>query len=218
MSLPRIAPYELDLAALAEENVTSWRLDVDRAVLLVHDMQNHFIGAYDRSTASQIDVAIHHTRSLVEAARRTGVPVVYTAQPPAQDPADRGLLTDFWGPGLQHPAAADIAADLAPHPEDVVLTKWRYSAFYRSDLRERMRLRGRDQLIVTGVYAHIGCLVTSMEAFMDGVRVFFVADAMADFSAEDHAMAARYVARRCGQVCTADEVLSALVHPHLGAA
>lgn len=210
MTLPAISSYTVDVAPWLGDNVTSWSLDPTRAVVLVHDMQEHFVGVFERGDGAQIDLALARIRRLVDAAHRAGVPVVYTAQPPAQDPADRALLTDFWGPGLRDPRAAGIVPDLAPDAGDAVLTKWRYSAFYRSDLAARMAADGRDQLVVTGVYAHIGCLTTALVAFMEGIRVFFAADAMADFGAADHEMATRYVARRCGQAVTTESVLTAL--------
>lgn len=211
MPLPTIRPYTFDPTTGLSDNVTDWSLDRDRAVLLVHDMQEHFVGVFEREDgAGQLDTAVARMGALVAAARRAGVPVVYTAQPPAQDPADRALLTDFWGPGLSDPKAADIIGALAPSADDVVLTKWRYSAFFRSDLQQRMRSARRDQLVVTGVYAHIGCMTTALVAFMEGIQAFFVADAMADFCAADHEMATRYVARRCGQVVTTRDALAGL--------
>ncbi len=210
MALPTIDAYAIDADAWRTANVTDWSPRPDRAVLLVHDMQAHFVSVFDRAPGSQIEAAVAHTARLSSEAREAGVPVVYTAQPPAQDPADRALLTDFWGAGLQDERAADIIPELAPRAGDEVLTKWRYSAFYRSDLRERMTQQGRDQLVVTGVYAHIGCLTTALVAFMDGIQVFFVADAMADFGAAEHEMAARYVAGRCGQLVPTAEISAAL--------
>ncbi len=241
MPIPRIRPYSFEADTGHADNVTSWRLEPRRAVLLVHDMQSHFVSMFDRTAepvtpseapseapsevpsaahAGQLDVAIESIGRLARAARRGGVPVVYTAQPPAQRPVDRALLTDFWGPGPADRQATGIIPQLAPDEGDTVLTKWRYSAFYRSDLGARMAAEGRDQLVITGVYAHIGCLTTALVAFMEGIQVFFVADAMADFGRDDHVMAARYVARRCGQVAATEAVLPVLrgADPDQGAA
>jgi bifunctional isochorismate lyase / aryl carrier protein len=150
-------------------------------------------------------------RRMRDACDAAGVPVVYTAQPAKQAKEERGLLTDWWGPGLTaQPDRAGVAAALTPRPHDTVLVKWRYSAFVRSDLLERMRRQGRDQLIVCGVYAHIGCLMTVADAFMNDIQPFLVGDAVADFSAEQHAMALDYVSQRCGVVNSAHQVLDAL--------
>lgn len=206
MPLPSIDPYSLD-AQSPWPNRTEWQLDPSRALLLVHDMQNHFVDAFDRSPGSQIETAVQRSRVLRDFFHEAGAPVVYTAQPPSQDPADRQLLTDFWGPGLTNEHAAGIIDELAPGEQDAVLTKWRYSAFYRTDLDYRLRNHGRDQLVIAGVYSHIGCLTTALEAYMEGIQVFFVADAQADFDLEHHRMALEYVAGRCGQVCTTDEIV-----------
>lgn len=209
MSLPLIPAYTVAPDLGLDANRTTWVLDPERSTVLVHDMQEHFVGVFDRTPRSQISLSVRHTRAIVTAARQAGVPICYTAQPPQQDPTERGLLTDFWGEGLVDPDSASIIDGLTPTTGDTVLTKWRYSAFYRSDLRERTLGTGRDQLVVTGVYAHIGCLTTALVAFMEGIQTFFVADAMADFSAQEHGMAARFVGGRCGQVTPTADVVTA---------
>ena len=213
-SLPAIPAYELDPDTAAAANRTDWAVDPARAVLLVHDMQRYFVDAFDRSDPSaQINVAVANIRSLAARARSLGIPVVYTAQPPDQNAGDRGLLSDFWGHGLTADGRQGILPELAPEPGDVELTKWRYSAFTRTDLRERMRARRRDQLVITGVYAHIGCLTTAIVAFMDDVQCFLVPDAMADFSQADHVSALEYGATRCANVRRAPLVAAALAGP-----
>ncbi len=198
------------MPAAMPSNRVDWKPDPARAVLLIHDMQEYFLDFYD-SKAAPIPALLEHIGRLRDACDAAGVPVVYTAQPAQQAPEQRGLLQDWWGPGLTaQPQRAPVVAQLAPRTQDIVLTKWRYSAFVRSDLLQRMQAQGRDQLIVCGVYAHIGCLMTSADAFMNDIQPFLVGDALADFSAEQHAMALDYVSQRCGVVSSAQDVIAFL--------
>lgn len=210
MAIPKIPPYSYDQVSHTPNNRAHWQVEASRAVLLVHDMQNYFLDFYDR-TQSPITELVPNIRRLREACKRAGIPTVYTAQPGDQAPSERALLTDFWGPGLGNdPQAQAIDSTLAPAPEDHQFTKWRYSAFQRTPLHQFMRDDGRDQLIVCGVYAHIGILATSLEAFMTDIQAFVVADAVADFSAADHRMALDYIAERCGCVTLLDGALAAV--------
>jgi len=135
------------------------------------------------------------------------MPVIYTAQPGDMTDQQRGLLKDIWGPGMRSdPMDQKIVDELKPGISDHLLTKWRYSAFYRSDLRERILEEGRDQIVICGVYAHVGVLVTALEAFSYGIQPFLVSDALGDFSAEHHKLALDYAAVRCAVVTTTQEI------------
>ena len=213
-SLPTISPYAMPRGDELPEGRASWTVDPARAVLLVHDMQHYFLAPFDHST-EPVSLLVDHIAALTERARAVGVPVVYTAQPGEQPPADRALLHEFWGPGpvtayRQDPEVVGIHSEIAPRPGDEGLTKWRYSAFQRSPLADRLREWGRDQLLVTGIYAHIGCMVTAVDAFMRDVQPFLVADAVADFSRARHDQAVEWTAARCGVVTTTEVVLGAL--------
>lgn len=208
MSLPTITPYPIPTDLPARK--VAWRVDPRRAVLLVHDMQNYFVDAFTPGEPP-IAPAIANIDTLRARCHSMGIPVVYTAQPGGQSAEKRALLADFWGPGLDDgPRSAAIVEPLAPRETDLVLTKWRYSAFQRTDLAAILREWDRDQLLVTGVYAHLGCLLTACEAFMRDVRPFFVADAMADFSADQHRMALTYAAGRCAVVASTDQIVEEL--------
>ena len=211
MALPKIAPYSY--REQEHQNRVNWRVDPARAALLVHDMQRYFVRAFELERDgqplpdAQINIAIANIRRLLDAAHAASIPVYYTAQPPRQNPADRRLLTDFWGDGLQDDENAQILDELAPTEADTVLTKWRYSAFVRSPLEEQLKDLGRDQLIIGGIYAHIGCLTTALEAFMRDIQPFMVADALADFTEKEHRMACEYASGRCARVLNTAEAL-----------
>lgn len=204
--LPAIDRYTLSSQDLPP-NTVDWIPDRERAALLVHDMQNYFVQAFDQAPGSAIQTAISNTARLIHAAHQHQQPVIYTAQPPRQTAGDRALLTDFWGPGLTQIEDALIISELAPTDTDTVLTKWRYCAFYRTDLEERLRAAGKNQLWISGIYSHIGCQTTALTAFMKGFQVFFIADAQADFDATYHRSALSYVASRCGYVTTTNQLL-----------
>ncbi|MHC3923758.1 isochorismatase family protein [Alcaligenes nematophilus] len=210
MTIHALPSYELPQTPVA--NRVNWRPQANRAALLIHDMQTYFLQKYDMSQAP-IPMLIERIAALREVCHKLGIPVFYTAQPTEQPEKDRALLNDFWGPGLTasefHEQQA-VVPELTPAENDVMLTKWRYSAFQRSDLREQLRKLGRDQLIITGVYAHIGCMTTALEAFMQDVQPFLAIDGVADFSLEEHHMAIRHVSQRCGVSLTCAEIQDSL--------
>ncbi|WP_134681709.1 isochorismatase family protein [Paracoccus ravus] len=208
MALPKISPYAPPCGPFASR--AGWSVERGRAALLVHDMQRYFAAPFPPA-ADPLESVVRHIARLVAAARAAGIPVFYTAQKGDQFRPDRGLQADLWGPGMRGLAEhEEILPELAPNPADHVLVKHRYSAFQRSNLEALLRARGRDQLLITGIYAHIGCLCTAAEAFQRDIQPFAIADAQADFSAEKHRMAMEWVSDCCGGVLGTDAALAAI--------
>ncbi|MDX7998255.1 isochorismatase [Xenorhabdus sp. Reich] len=208
MSIPKINDYILPTTQELPSNKVDWPFDSQCAALLIHDMQNYFLNFWEADSQLVMQI-IDNIARLRKQCKQLGIPVFYTAQPNHQSDADRGLLNDMWGAGLNlHPEQQSITDALAPASDDTVLIKWRYSAFQRSDLEQQLKIMERDQLIICGVYAHIGCMTTATDAFMRDIKPFFVADALADFSRDEHIMALRYIAGRCGRVLTTETLLN----------
>lgn len=210
MAIAKISSYTMPTAECFPKNRTDWQLDPARAVLLIHDMQDYFLKFYDVESAC-IKTLINNLQRVRTWAHQQNIPVVYTAQPHEQSAEDRALLNAMWGPGLTAARSEQqkIIDPLSPSEHDIVLSKWRYSAFKRSDLLQRMQAWKRDQLIIGGVYAHIGCMITAVDAFMHDIQPFLLGDAVADFSEQQHQFALNYVSSCCGQVIATD----ALVQP-----
>ena len=208
MAIPTLNNYAMPSQWKA--NKVNWTLNPKRAALLIHDMQEYFTAFYGEDSPL-IAALIEQLVAVRKQCKALGIPVFYTAQPKDQSPEDRALLNDMWGPGLnKSPELQQVVAGLRPERDDTVLVKWRYSAFQRSDLREQLRNLGRDQLIITGVYAHIGCMTTALEAFMQDVQPFLAIDGVADFSLEEHHQAIRHVSQRCGVSLTCAEIQDSL--------
>lgn len=208
MSIKSLAAYALPTQEEIPTNKVSWPFEPQKSALLIHDMQQYFVEFYGQDNVL-IDQVVKHIAELKQYCKANNIPVYYTAQPQQQPEGDRALLNDMWGKGLpEHPEKQPIIDALYPDQDDIVLTKWRYSAFYRSPLKEMMDKSSRDQLLICGIYGHIGVMQTGVDAFMNDIKPFLVADAIADFSREDHLLALNYIARNAGRVVSKDQLIN----------
>ncbi|RNL86594.1 isochorismatase family protein [Halostreptopolyspora alba] len=208
--IPHIAPYAMPTADELPRNTARWTLEPGRAVVLFHDMQRYFLRPFDPA-ADPARSLLANASSLRSTCLALGIPMAFTAQPGGMTRKERGLLHDFWGPGMRSDAEdREIVESLAPRPHDWLLTKWRYSAFFGTGLLDRMRAHGRDQLVIGGVYGHVGVLMTAVEAFTNDIEPFLVADAVADFSADYHRLTIEYAAGRCAVVSETQALIAQL--------
>lgn len=207
--VPDIAAYPLPDGSTLAGNRVDWTIDPRRAALLVHDMQNYWIDRFEDAAALVANVA-----AILEAARSSGSPIVYSVARREPEPERRGLAFDMWGAGMgggrDETRDEEIVAALAAREGDIIVEKRKISAFFRTDLEASLRARGIDQLIITGVYAHHGCLLSAADAYMRDIKPFFVVDATADHSEARHLMTCSLIPSLCGQNVTTAGVLAAL--------
>lgn len=204
---PRIEPYEIDAGDYLLHNKSSWTVSADDAALLIYDMQTWYVNRYDNPSPLMNNVG-----RLRKACTQAGMPVFFAAAQKVRHVAERGIAYDLWGPGICAVSDAKDEDDgfppeLTPSDSDFVVHKRKYSAFYDTNFENLLRSTNRSQLILCGVYAHHGCMVTAIEAYMRNFKVFFVGDALGDLSWEGHDMALRYVPEVCGQIALTDQVI-----------
>ncbi|MER6583001.1 isochorismatase family protein [Nonomuraea sp. NPDC001023] len=205
-----IEPYPMPDAAELPPAAVTWTPDPRRAVLLLVDLQHACLDLFPPGEAPLTDL-VRNVTALRELCARLGVPVAYAAQPGLLTGEQQGLARDFWRRSDRlEPARRGFPEPMAPGPGDWIFTRRRYSAFHETTLLWWLRESGRDQLLIAGVYAHIGVLTTALDAFTHDIQPYVVADAVADLTAADHRQALGYVAGRCGVTLTTKQLLAGL--------
>src|SRR4030065_1949034 len=72
---------------------------------------------------------------------------------------------------LRGTKGAEVIDDLKPEPTDMVLPKRRFSAFFKTDLDQTLRMLGVDTIVVTGITREVCVLMT----VIDGLTHVFCA-------------------------------------------
>jgi nicotinamidase-related amidase len=135
-------------------------------------------------------------KTIIDAARPKGVPVLYTTGVRRADNWDSGSWA--WknsrnGEDLKIKRETNfdgntIVADIAPGPKDLVIKKQKPSGFFGTPLLSYLVLLGCDSVIVTGTTTS-GCVrATVLDAFSNNFRVTIVEDGCFDRSQASHAI------------------------------
>ena len=160
------------------------------------------------------DAALEATAALLESARRSQVPVVFTAV--EYDAAGRQAADAFLAkiPGLAaiEPGSrwAQIDNRVAPAPGEPVLTKLWASAFFGTPLSPMLIGYGCDTVVLAGASTS-GCVrATAVDAVQHGYRVVVPRQAVADRSGAAHEANLIDIDTKYGDVVELDEALQAL--------
>ena len=188
------------------------KLDPGRTALVVIDLQNGIVAMPTGPRPSAEVVA--RAAQIAAALRAAGGTVVLVHVTPSPDGKD-GLrpLTDApaqAGGRSLPPDWAEFVPELAPQPNDIVITKRQWGAFYGTELDLQLRRRGIDTIVLCGISTSIGVESTARDAFERGYIQVFVEDAMASREAVEHAHTVATLFPRIGRVRNTEEVLAAL--------
>ncbi len=200
-------------------------VDPAHSALVVVDMQRDFChpgGAFDRLGVdiSMYPPVIPRIAGLVAGARGAGVQVIYiqmTVLPgrKSESPAQirfnlRMHLAEAGGEALGYTAdgsvGQEILPELAPVDGDLVVKKYRSSAFWGTNLDLLLRSNEIKSLIVTGCTTE-GCVEsTARDALFNDYYVVVVSDCVASDDRAQHE-ASLLLMRHRFDIATAEEVL-----------
>lgn len=194
---------------------------VDSTALLVIDMQNGFCkpdGAFAKLglDVSMCNAAIQGCRELIDAAHESGVPVIYTRYILRPDLKDAGYLLHAEKPALIGTRSlvygawdAEIVDELKPEPDDFVIDKTRYSAFYGTPLESILGTLGVRHLILAGVTTNICVDSTARDASYRDYASIIAADATGELERDRHDITLRTLGFAFGWVVPRAEIIEA---------
>lgn len=186
----------------------------DNTTLLIIDMQKDFL---DKSGACFIPVGrkvVPALSATLAAFRAAGLPVIHVITEWQRDGADMSRFTTseiLMERGLRvGEAGTDPIDELTPLPEEYLVRKIRYSAFYGTELEALLRSLGIVYVITTGVATNY-CVRSTVHdaAFRDFLPVV-LRDCTTSYTDEEHLQSLKDIETGFGWVRESSELLAEL--------
>jgi ureidoacrylate peracid hydrolase len=202
------------------------RLDPRRSALLFFDMLNGHVKKNDPETRSRYRSVIVAAMELLRAARARGMMIAYACAAHRADNATsahtlrdadnrlRPLNPD--APRETKPVVAagtweaQVIDELAPAPEDYLIPKYRWSAFFQTYLDLALRARGIDTLVIAGGSTDVGVASTAYAARDLDYNLVIASDACTSPERDNHEQLMKRVFPRMARVRTAAQVVAML--------
>lgn len=195
-----------------------------RPAVIAIDLQNYMVGErgvddarYPYSCGEVGWRSVDAGKRILEAARKTSVPVIYTRF--VLDPSgnDGGIFIRKVRKGegecafLAGTHGAEIIPEIAPVPGDLVIDKKKASAFFGTPLQAYLTARGIDTLIVIGGSTSNCVRATAVDGSQANYMVLIPEEAVFDRLQLSHAAALFDLDRTFADVVTTDETVAYLV-------
>ena len=151
---------------------------------------------------------------LVAHCRKVGTPLIYITTHRRADNADAPkTLMDIGNAGTGNQAGTagvQVVDELAMKPEDYLLVKPRFSAFYGTDLDNILRNLGTETILVGGISTQRSVEGTARDAKNRDIQCIVVSDCCTAGEEDVHEMTIKHVLPLLVRVRSTDEVIAAL--------
>ena len=192
-------------------------LNPKTSALLLQDLQNELIKGSRPVVPLSGAALIANCQKLLTQARTVGMPVIYVRVSRRPDLKDAPRPPFGTPPGvsgapslIEGSEGAAIVAELAPRPEDIVVTKHTTSPFHTTDLGVYLRRFGIDTLILTG-YSTTGVVEGTLRDARDqDYACVVVRDGCAAATVQEHDTCMELVFPRMAWVAGVDDVINAI--------
>lgn len=202
---------QLWLEHIAPFNQHRLELNKEKSALLVIDMQKFFLVPGSPTFTCGGLAILPKLKKLISAFRNAKRPVIYTRHVHHPERLDAGIMEWWWeGMCLEGTAESEVHDDIAPLPNEKVVLKHRYSAFYNTDLETILRCLKVEDLVISGIMTNMCCESTARDAYYRDHRVFFLADATGTINEEMHLASLLNLAFGFAYVTSADSIISVI--------
>ncbi len=174
-----------------------------QAVIIIDMIVDFVTGKFGGEHAQKI---IPNIKRLSEAARRRGIPVIYACD--AHNRWDPEI--SIWGEhAMLETKGSEIIPELAPKPEDFIIKKRTYSAFFQTELDDLLKKLGVKEVILTGVVTDICVQHTAADAFFRGYLIVIPSDCTNAVKKEKHEQALETMRSLYGaKITISEEIIS----------
>ncbi len=154
------------------------------AIIAVDMLKDTFKEGSELPITKEGKQILPNLQRLLKEGRKRGFPIVFAC--------DSFLEGDFIFKGrmkvhsLRGTKGAEVLDELKPEPTDILLPKRRFSAFYKTDLDQTLRVLGVDTIVVTGVTTEVCVLMTVMDGLSHDFSAVLLEDCSASRSMEFH--------------------------------
>lgn len=179
----------LDLARKAySDGQAKFEIITEKCALLVIDMQDEFVKPHwtpywvpeATRQVPKIKRVIDHCRSKI-------IPIIFTVFSRSHRYLDRPKTGKFMPnrfPDLNMDQSSffiegQVWHELAPEPDDIIIHKPSYGAFYDTPLETILKNFEKDTIIICGTMTNFCCGVTARQGYERGFKVIFGSDVTA---------------------------------------
>ena len=185
------------------------KIDVRKTAVVVIDLQKG-IAAIPTEPYSA-EAVIENSVTILQASRKKGMPVFLVHAAPSPDLKDtlKPISETSFSLSKFDPSWSKYVAELNIRPDDFLITKHQWGAFYGTELELQLRRRKIDTIILCGIATNFGVESTARFAYEYGFNQIFASDAMAARSKEEHEYPLKYIFPRLGLIRKTGEILKA---------
>ena len=197
------------LEKISPFNTHKLKLNLGKSALLVIDMQRYFLETNSPTFICGGLAILSNVKALINFYREKGRPIIYTCHVHHPDGIDAGIMGWWWqGMCKEGTEEAKIYPEIEPLPEEKIIYKHRYSAFYNTDLETILRCLKIEDLVIAGIMTNMCCESTARDAYFRDYRIKFLADATGTVSEEMHLASLLNLAYGFADVTATDEVIN----------